>query len=120
MAASPVGRGGRKLPAPTRKPVTGKGPAAVLQSAVTVTGLPTDPAQATLAIGAPDASDHARATLRMHVEAALIGIFGQKVVLVPRFQGIVSQAVEALIAEPALQTVVRAACEELNKQGKPA
>lgn len=120
MAASPVGRGGRKLPAPTRKPVTGKGPAALLQSPVTVTGPPTDPAQATQAVGAFDESHHERAALRMHVEAALIGIFGQKIVLVPRFQGIVSQAVEALIAEPALQTVVRAACEELNEQGKPS
>jgi hypothetical protein len=54
-----------------------------------------------------------RAALHAHVEQALAGFFGPRLVLVPRFQDIVSQTVEALLAEPALEEGVQAACRRL-------
>lgn len=51
-----------------------------------------------------------RTALRAHVERALAGFFGPRLVLEPRVQDIVGQTVEALLAEPALEDRVQAAC----------
>jgi hypothetical protein len=54
-----------------------------------------------------------RAALHAHVEQVLVGFFGQRLALAPRFQDIVIQTVEALLAEPALEEGVQAACRRL-------
>jgi hypothetical protein len=54
-----------------------------------------------------------RAALHAHVEQALVDFFGPRLGLVPRFQDMVCQAVEALLAEPALEGDVQAACRML-------
>lgn len=51
-----------------------------------------------------------RTALRAHVEQALVGFFGSRLVLEPRVQDIVAQTVEALLAEPALEDCVQEAC----------
>lgn len=55
-----------------------------------------------------------RAALQAHVEQALVGFFGQRLALAPRFQDIVCQTVDALLAEPALEEGVQAACRILR------
>lgn len=52
----------------------------------------------------------ARAALQAHVEQALVGFFGPRLALAPRFQDIVCQTVEALLAEPALEEGLLVAC----------
>lgn len=54
-----------------------------------------------------------RAALQAHVEQALVGFFGPRLALAPRFQDIVCQTVDALLAEPALEDCVQAACRML-------
>lgn len=51
-----------------------------------------------------------RAALHAHVERALAGIFGSRLVSEPGVQDIVCQTVEALLAEPALEEGVQAVC----------
>jgi hypothetical protein len=66
-------------------------------------------------VEAPGAVPSERLALRAQVEKALLGVFGQNIARAPRFQDIVSEAVDALFADPALQTAVRTACQELDK-----
>ena len=60
-----------------------------------------------------------RAALRAHVEQALVGFFGARLVSEPRVQDIVCQTVEALLAEPALEDGVQAACRMLTGPASP-
>jgi hypothetical protein len=70
-------------------------------------------AQLRAAAGEPAGPPRDRKMLRVHVEQTLLGIFGHALVLEPRFQDIIDQTVDALLAEPSLDGVVRAACAEL-------
>ncbi len=58
-------------------------------------------------VGGPERQ---RAALHAHVERALAGVFGARLVSEPRLQDIVCQTVETLLAEPALDESVQAAC----------
>lgn len=51
-----------------------------------------------------------RPALHAHVEQALVSFFGPRLALAPRFQDIVCQTVDALLAEPALEERVQAVC----------
>lgn len=109
MDTSPAGRGGRKPPGQkTRKPGARAGTQALPG------GSEASPAQPLPAVQAPAHALSGRLALRAHVEQALLGLFGPQVALVPRFQEIVNDAVDAVVADTALQAAVRAACRELE------
>jgi hypothetical protein len=119
MSSSPVGPGGPGRP---RKPgaraaaTSGSpaGAASAPQPGVGTAGaLSSALAQLQAAAGEPDGAPRDRKMLRVHVEQALLGIFGHALALEPRFQDIIDQTVDALLAEPSLDGVVRAACAEL-------
>ncbi len=111
MSTSPIRPGAHKLPA--RRSTRGANKATT-HGHVPTGGLPSpeDSLRTHPQMGAKPVGDlgRERAALHAHVEQALAGFFGPRLVLVPRFQDIVSQTVEALLAEPALEEGVRAAC----------
>jgi hypothetical protein len=111
MSTSSIRPGGRKLPA--RRAARGGNQATT--SGSVPTGGSSGPAQLVrippqTEVMQVDDLERRRAALRAHVEQALAGFFGPRLVLEPRVQDIVSQTVEALLAEPALEGSVQAAC----------
>lgn len=115
MSTSPIRPGTRKLPAKRSARGANK---ATARGHEPTGGLlnPEDSLRTHRQMGASQVGDPGRdrAALHAHVEQALAGFFGPRLVLVPRFQDIVSQTVEALLAEPALEDCVQVACRVLR------
>jgi hypothetical protein len=114
MSSAPIGRGpgGIRRPGPAAQARKGPGPASP-SAQDTGTGLPAALAPLQAAAQEPEGPLRDRKLLRAHVEQALLGFFGPRLSLAPRFQDIVDQAVDALYAEPALEGTLQAACSEL-------
>ena len=120
MSTSPIRPGTRKVPARrstrgvSQAPTHGHGPAGASPSPAD--SLRTHPQREARQVS--DLERH-RAALHAHVEQALAGFFGARLVLEPRVQDIVCQTVEALLAEPALEDGVQAACRMLTGPASP-
>ena len=117
MSTSPIRPGSRKLPA--RRSTRGVNQATT-PGHVPTGGSPspddslrTYPQMEAKQVG--DLERH-RAALHAHVEQALAGFFGPRLVLEPRFQDIVSETVDALLAEPTLQEALHEAGRDLMGQ----
>jgi hypothetical protein len=119
MSSAPVGPSGPGRPRKSgAKAAAGSGSPASAASAPqpgasTAGALSSALAQLQAAAGEPDGLPRDRKMLRVHVEQTLLGLFGHALALEPRFQDIIDQTVDALLAEPSLGVVVRAACAEL-------
>jgi hypothetical protein len=115
MSTSPIRLGARKLPAKRSARGATK---ATARGHVPMGGVPhaEDSLRTHPQVAAKPLGDlgRDRAALQAHVEQALAGFFGPRLVLAPRFQDIVSQTVEALLAEPALEDCVQVACRVLR------
>lgn len=111
MSTSPIRPGSRKLPARRSargvNQATTPGPVPTGGSPSAEDSLRTLPPMEVKLVGDLEGR---RAALRAHVEQALVGFFGARLVLEPRVQDIVRQTVEALLAESALEEGVQAAC----------
>lgn len=111
MSTSPIRPGGRKLPARPSSRGVGR-TAAPAHAPAGGSTRPEDSVGTRPQVEVKQAGDpeQRRAALHAHVEQALVGIFGSRLVSEPRVQDIVCQTVEALLAEPALEEEVQAVC----------